>query len=102
MSTVYGMDMFQQMCQMQYRLKSGDFKFKVARKLEGGDVLDIGGGSWEILHVPGHSAGGIALYQRSAGILIPGDVVYADYSIGRFDLHGGRPAAAQGIACKAR
>jgi hydroxyacylglutathione hydrolase len=89
--TVYGMDMFQQMCQMQYRLKSGDFKFKVARKLEGGDVLDIGGGSWEILHVPGHSAGGIALYQRSAGILIPGDVVYADYSIGRFDLHGADP-----------
>jgi glyoxylase-like metal-dependent hydrolase (beta-lactamase superfamily II) len=76
---------------MQYRLKSGDFKFKVARKLEGGDVLEIGGGSWEVLHVPGHSAGGIALYQRSAGILIPGDVVYADYSIGRFDLHGADP-----------
>jgi glyoxylase-like metal-dependent hydrolase (beta-lactamase superfamily II) len=32
--------------------------------------------------------GGIALYNRPGKILIPGDVIYADYAIGRFDLHG--------------
>jgi glyoxylase-like metal-dependent hydrolase (beta-lactamase superfamily II) len=32
--------------------------------------------------------GGIALYHASLKILIPGDVIYADYAIGRFDLHG--------------
>jgi hypothetical protein len=26
-------------------------------------------------------------------ILIPGDVVYADYAIGRYDLHGADPSA---------
>jgi hydroxyacylglutathione hydrolase len=85
---VYGMEMFRSMCQTQYGLKSGEFKFKVDRKLKGGETLDIGGMSWEVLHVPGHSAGSVALYDRNQKVLIPGDVVYADYAIGRFDLHG--------------
>jgi len=85
---VYGMQMFKQMCQAQYRLAPDAFKFKVHRKLNDGDILDIGGMSWEVVHIPGHSMGGIALYLRDRGILIPGDVVYADYAIGRFDLHG--------------
>ncbi len=86
--TVYGMDMFKQMCQMQYRLKDGAFTFKVHRKLEDKEELPIGGATWTVLHVPGHSPGGIALYDAKNAILIPGDVVYADYAIGRFDLHG--------------
>jgi len=86
--TVYGMDMFQSMCQMQYGIKPGAFRFKVDRKLKGGETLDLGGMPWEVIHIPGHSAGCIGLYHRSLKILIPGDVVYADYAIGRFDLHG--------------
>lgn len=85
---VYGMDMFRSMCQMQYGLKPGAFAFQVNRKLQGGESLNIGGMVWEVIHIPGHSMGGIALYNRSQKILIPGDVVYADYAIGRFDLHG--------------
>ncbi len=85
---VYGMQMFKQMCQTQYRLKDDAFRFKVHRKLQGGETLEIGDMSWEVLHIPGHSMGGIALYHKSKGILIPGDVIYADYAIGRFDLHG--------------
>jgi len=85
---VYGMQMFKQMCQTQYRLKDDAFKFKVHRKLQTGDTLEIGDMSWEILHIPGHSMGGIALYHKGEGILIPGDVIYADYAIGRFDLYG--------------
>ncbi|MBW2093947.1 MAG: MBL fold metallo-hydrolase [Deltaproteobacteria bacterium] len=34
--TVYGMDMFEQMCQAQYGIKPGVFRFQVHRKLEGG------------------------------------------------------------------
>jgi hydroxyacylglutathione hydrolase len=86
--TVYGMDMFKQMCQMQYRLKDGDFTFKVHRWLKDNEELAIGGQTWTVLHIPGHSPGGIALYDGRNGVLIPGDVVYADYAIGRFDLHG--------------
>ena len=85
---VYGMEMFRTMCQTQYGLKPGAFTFQVNRKLLGGESLHIGGMAWEIIHIPGHSMGGIALYLRAERILIPGDVVYADYAIGRFDLHG--------------
>lgn len=86
--TVYGMDMFRGMCQMQYGLRPGAFTFKVNRKLKGGESLEIGSMVWEVIHIPGHSMGSIALYNPLESILIPGDVVYADYAIGRFDLHG--------------
>ena len=83
------------MCQTQYGLKPGVFTFKVQKKLKGGESLNLGGMSWEVHFIPGHSAGGIALYQREKKILIPGDVVYADNAIGRFDLHGADAAALQ-------
>ena len=86
--TVYGMDMFRSMCQAQYGLGEGAFTFQVDRKLQGGEVLNIGGATWNVLHIPGHSKGSIALYDPSSKILIPGDVIYADDAIGRFDLHG--------------
>ena len=85
---VYGMDMFQDMCKAQYGLEPGAFAFQVDRRLKGGEILEIGDMSWEVLHIPGHSQGSIGLYHRQGKILIPGDVVYADYAIGRFDLHG--------------
>jgi hydroxyacylglutathione hydrolase len=86
--TVYGMEMFKDMCMMQYNLKPGAFTFKVDRRLQGDESLELGGITWEVLYIPGHSPGSIGLYNRAEKILIPGDVVYADYAIGRFDLHG--------------
>ncbi len=91
--TVYGMDMFQSMCQMQYGLKTGGFKLKVDRRLQGNETLELGGMAWEVFHIPGHSAGSIALYHRPGKVLIPGDTVYADSAIGRFDLHGANAGA---------
>jgi glyoxylase-like metal-dependent hydrolase (beta-lactamase superfamily II) len=85
---VYGMDMFRGFCEEQLGLRPGAFKFKVNRKLKGGETLDLGGTAWEAIHIPGHSLGSIGLYHRPMKILIPGDVVYADYAIGRFDLFG--------------
>jgi len=85
---VYGMEMFRNLCQAQYGFKEGAFSFNVDRKLQGVEVLEIGGMSWDVIHVPGHSPGGIALYDGRSKVLIPGDVVYSDYAIGRFDLFG--------------
>ena len=90
---VYGMDMFESMCQAQYGIKPGAFKFRVDRKLEGGEILELGDIKWEVLHIPGHSAGSIALYDPEEKVLIPGDTVYADYAIGRFDLYGASGAS---------
>jgi glyoxylase-like metal-dependent hydrolase (beta-lactamase superfamily II) len=44
--------------------------------LEEGDTVDIGDRSFEVLHLPGHSPGGIALYERDSKILFSGDAVY--------------------------
>jgi len=85
---VYGMDMFRGFCEEQFGLKPGAFKFKVNRKLQGGETLELGETAWEVIHIPGHSMGSIGLYHRPMKILVPGDVVYADYAIGRYDLFG--------------
>jgi glyoxylase-like metal-dependent hydrolase (beta-lactamase superfamily II) len=52
--------------------------FRVARYLEDGEVLRFGEVALEVLHVPGHSAGSIALYDRGAATLLVGDVFHAN------------------------
>jgi hydroxyacylglutathione hydrolase len=86
--TVYGFEMLKAMTQSQCGLRDGAFKLKVTRRLEDNEELNLGGQAWKVLHVPGHSVGSIALYDEERSILIPGDVVYGDGAIGRFDLHG--------------
>ncbi len=43
-----------------------------------GDVIDLGDRRFEVLHVPGHSAGSIALWEPEAGLLCSGDTLYLD------------------------
>jgi glyoxylase-like metal-dependent hydrolase (beta-lactamase superfamily II) len=85
---VYGMDLLENMCKAQFGLAKGVFSLKINRKLEDGENLELGGMTWRVMHIPGHSPGSIGLYCEKEKILIPGDVVYADYAIGRFDLEG--------------
>jgi glyoxylase-like metal-dependent hydrolase (beta-lactamase superfamily II) len=44
--------------------------------IEEGDVVDLGDRSFEVLHLPGHSPGSIALWEKASGILFSGDVIY--------------------------
>jgi len=44
--------------------------------VEAGDVIDLGDRVFEVLHVPGHSPGCIALWERETGVLLSGDAVY--------------------------
>ncbi len=50
------------------------------------DSIKIGNLTFNVLHTPGHSPGGICLYGE--GIVITGDTLFAD-SVGRTDLKGG-------------
>lgn len=43
-----------------------------------GDVIDLGDRRLEVLHVPGHSPGSIALWEADAGLLFSGDTLYLD------------------------
>ncbi len=62
-----------------------------------GDILDLGDRSFEVLHLPGHSPGGIGLWEAKTG-LFSGDTIYdgplidsLDHSdIGQYRLSLGR------------
>jgi glyoxylase-like metal-dependent hydrolase (beta-lactamase superfamily II) len=41
-----------------------------------GDIVGTGDREFEVLHLPGHSPGSIALWQRSSGSLFSGDAIY--------------------------
>ena len=56
--------------------------------LNEGDQVVVGNQKLDVLFVPGHSPGHIALYHSSTKILIGGDVLFEN-SIGRTDLPGG-------------
>jgi glyoxylase-like metal-dependent hydrolase (beta-lactamase superfamily II) len=58
-----------------------------ARLLEEGDTI----GPFTVLHLPGHTPGSAAFYDRAAGVLFSGDTLFrGDY--GRTDLPGGNQA----------
>lgn len=44
--------------------------------LDEGDMIDLGDRAFEVLHVPGHSPGSIALWDQRSGVLFSGDAVY--------------------------
>lgn len=46
------------------------------RLLDDGDMIDLGDRHFEVIHTPGHSPGGIALWEAATGILFSGDIVY--------------------------
>lgn len=65
---------------------SGDFDPSVftptpcraTRALHDGDVIDLGDRRFEVLALPGHSPGGIGLWEAETGMLFSGDTVYDD------------------------
>jgi glyoxylase-like metal-dependent hydrolase (beta-lactamase superfamily II) len=48
------------------------------RLLSDGDVVDLGDRVFEVLHVPGHTAGSIALWDPAGGLLFTGDIAALD------------------------
>ncbi|MBN1664723.1 MAG: MBL fold metallo-hydrolase [Deltaproteobacteria bacterium] len=51
-----------------------------------GDAITVGDVSLKVIHVPGHSPGGIALYTE--GYVFTGDTLFVE-AVGRSDLPGG-------------
>jgi glyoxylase-like metal-dependent hydrolase (beta-lactamase superfamily II) len=48
----------------------------VTRKVDEGDVVDLGDRRFTVLHLPGHSPGSIALWEQATGLLFSGDILY--------------------------
>lgn len=56
--------------------------------LEDGDIVEEAGISFEVLHTPGHTPGGISLHCESERVIFSGDTLFAE-SVGRTDFPGG-------------
>ncbi|RXZ42067.1 MBL fold metallo-hydrolase [Crenobacter cavernae] len=59
--------------------RQADYRVEAApatRVLEDGDVIDLGDRVFEVVHVPGHSPGSIALWEAATSTLFSGDAVY--------------------------
>lgn len=89
---VFGNRMFEQMLKLQYNLPKGYFQVTVHRKLEDNEIIDLGGVPFKVIHIPGHSCGGIGLFNESERLFLSGDTIYADGAIGRYDLESADPA----------
>ena len=76
-----------------YLEKIGDFWLRMfnARKsppadevTEDGASIWVGSHEWQVLHTPGHTPGGICLYNASHGMCLTGDTLFVG-SVGRID-----------------
>jgi glyoxylase-like metal-dependent hydrolase (beta-lactamase superfamily II) len=59
--------------------------------VEDGQVIDLGDRRLEVLHVPGHTPGSIALWEADTGLLFTGDTAYME---GRLHFEDPEAAAA--------
>lgn len=56
--------------------------------LKEGDIITLGISKIEVMHLPGHSPGGIALYCKDSNFVFVGDTLFRG-AAGRTDLPGG-------------
>lgn len=57
---------------MTFRLQGCE----ATRLVDEGDVIDLGDITFEVMHLPGHSPGGIGLWNEKTGTLFSGDTIY--------------------------
>lgn len=80
-----------------FGLPSNDIAPALGNNLDEGDIVEIAEIKLQVIHVAGHSPGGLAFYcanpgevngQKAPPLLFPGDILFAG-SRGRSDLFGG-------------
>ena len=81
-----GRELPEQVAQFQLKIESDPLV--IDRNLADGDTIPLGDEVINVLHVPGHSPGGLAFYLPQSALLISGDTIF-NGSVGRTDLWGG-------------
>jgi len=65
-----------------------DYAYEKVRCLQDGDLLELAGFQFRVIHTPGHTAGGCCYYEETEAILISGDTLFFR-SVGRSDFPTG-------------
>jgi glyoxylase-like metal-dependent hydrolase (beta-lactamase superfamily II) len=79
---------FQPINQLPPFLSTPEAPDRIERDLAEGQTWTDAGWTYRVLHLPGHTPGGVGFYFEQEGILFAGDTLFAG-SVGRVDLPGG-------------
>ena len=78
---------FAQQCE-RFGMSCSERTVEIDEPIADGDIISIGHSSVRVIATPGHTPGGVCLYDEADGLLISGDTLFKG-SIGRTDLPGG-------------
>jgi len=85
----YGVDVLTQREELDHYKGGG--RLTVTGLLEGGETLDLDGEPIDVLHTPGHSAGGLCFYSEKSRLAFTGDTIF-NVDLGYTHFAGGSEA----------